>query len=418
MVIFRVICSALMHSVAFVWPCSMGWLIFISLLPLQGLKPSRPMVAGFFWGALYYGLMLVGLVPFLHTFIPKHYILIPYSALVIYFSTISACWFYAAQRWGWLISTLCYYAYLQFFCLIPFGQFNGIPLTCPIVPLAHYTWAVQATSTIGVLGLTAVLVILQWSLTQSRLSWLVPCAFFLPFLQGLLVHQAAPHNLGIAYVAPVTGQSLPCDVAQTLADRIAMVRSRYPTATTIVFPEGTFQCLLHKIPAAIDILAQAAGPAQLVLGSHRQEGHCFYNCMYTLKEGVLQHCYDKVRCVPFAEYIPWPWSQIPGLSGLCLQGYEELTPSTAGTQVCLLAAGTVIPQICYDLYFCPHRPNAPDDIPILLLTNDAWYPAYLQELLLLLARVRAIAWGRDIWYVAHTRGLWLGKKGGLAILAQ
>ena len=282
----------------------------------------------------------------------------------------------------------------------------------PLVPLAEHPQLLFATHYIGVMGLTFILLLFQYLLARKS-WWALLCA--LPFAIGFLQHEQAPHIVHtVAYLAPTPGEHAHiCDVAHDVADRIIRAKNQL-NPQLILLPEGAFRCALNTTTAPQEILLQAVGNTHVVLGSHRKQGNNFYNCVYCVRNGELLSVYDKELCVPFAEYVPAPWRWSRWLSSLFLQGHEQLCPGSGPCAMCTLPIGTVTPQICYDLYFRPTEPAGTGDI--VLLTNDRWYPPYLQRLLFLLARMRAVAWGRNIWYIAHTGGWWLGKWGGTAIL--
>lgn len=424
--------SALLQAAAFIFPQYLYWISFFALIPLfiQPV-PMKAMKSGFVWGIVFFAVGFLGLLPFLYSF--GHGVLryVPYLILVAYFSTLSGCWFVCAQYLSnlfhhtiaWALATILYAGFLYYVALLPLGQFHGIPLFNPLVPLAECPVLVYAASYIGVMGLTMVLIGLQACIAYGIVSRTYPIVlgiFIVPFVVGFFVPSTSvPTLTNVGYLKPTGGNhSFPCDVAGDVAQRMKELCKRYPQVKFIVLPEGAFRFPLHKVPAAVELLAQESGDIELIFGSHRTWQGNYYNCMYRLYKGILQHLYDKELCVPFAEYVPAPWARMPFLSQLFLDGYKSLTPSSKRAEVCSCAHLKMIPQICYDLYFRPFEPGgqAALDIPILLLTNDGWYPVYLQHLLFLLARLRAIAWGRDIWYIAHTGGWWLGKCGRIGIL--
>jgi apolipoprotein N-acyltransferase len=427
------IISALLQPAAFLFPTQLFWLSFVALVPLfaHPLRGSS-FRKGFRWGLVFYGLFFLGLLPFLNTFAHGFLRFVPYFVLVVYFSCLAGAWFFLAHYlhrymhhcFAWAVATMIYAFFMEYVSLLPFGQCNGVPLTNILVPMAEHTSLIIPTFYVGVIGVTALLIFAQALIAYAlsgRLSLWIAALAYVPFVCGFFIPCELPPSAlaQVGYLKPTPGQQeYVCDVAVDVARRIELMRATHPRVALILMPEGSFRCPLHRVCAAVDTITQAGQGIELVFGSHRVQEGRYHNCMYQVSNRILRMPYDKELCVPFAEYVPEPWSRIPKFCDLFLDGYEPLTPSLQSCSVCDLRVIKVIPQICYDLYFRSAAPvvAAGPEVSILLLTNDFWYPAYMQRLLLLLARMRAVAWGRDIWYIAHTGGLWLGKRGGIAIL--
>ena len=75
-----------------------------------------------------------------------------------------------------------------------------------------------------------------------------------------------------------------------------------------------------------------------------------------------------------------------------------------------------VPYICSEL-FCN---ESPDDIyqeaPIIVVVNDSMFTShtcslYIQQLLVLLARHKAIQWQRDIVYVSYRQSFFIDRHG-------
>ena len=71
-----------------------------------------------------------------------------------------------------------------------------------------------------------------------------------------------------------------------------------------------------------------------------------------------------------------------------------------------------IPYICSELFFNEWPDDDYTHAPIVAIINDTLLlDSYLQELLLLLARLKAVQWQRDILYVSYGQSLFLDKWG-------
>ncbi|KZM50820.1 apolipoprotein N-acyltransferase [Labrenzia sp. OB1] len=178
----------------------------------------------------------------------------------------------------------------------------------------------------------------------------------------------------------------------------------------VVWPESAVPFLLTQEPDALYRVAGALGEAsELVTGAIRAEagaeGAVYFNSVYLIgDDGTVRGIYDKVRLVPFGEFVPLR-SVLDGLgiSNLAgpLEGFE------AGFQRRELStAGGLgfLPLICYEAIFpvdLPGKTGAPAFL--LNVTNDAWFgrtPGPYQHFAQ--ARMRAIETGLPLIRAANT----------------
>jgi len=178
----------------------------------------------------------------------------------------------------------------------------------------------------------------------------------------------------------------------------------------VIWPESAVPFLLTQEPGALFRIGKALGPStELVTGAIRAEpgarGSDYYNSVYVIGgDGTVSGVYDKVRLVPFGEYVPLkPLLEMLGITNLAgpLEGFE------AGYQPRVLSTSesfSFLPMICYEAIF----PGALDGIKgdpsfLLNVTNDAWFgrtPGPYQHLAQ--ARLRAIETGLPLIRAANT----------------
>jgi len=178
----------------------------------------------------------------------------------------------------------------------------------------------------------------------------------------------------------------------------------------VVWPESAVPFLLTQEPGALYRIGKALGStSELVTGAIRSEpgshGAAYYNSVYLVgSDGTVGGIYDKVRLVPFGEYVPLkPMLEKLGITNLAgpLEGFE------AGYQPRVLTTSErfgFLPMICYEAIF----PGALDDTngePSFLLnvTNDAWFgrtPGPYQHFAQ--TRLRAIETGMPLIRSANT----------------
>jgi len=228
-----------------------------------------------------------------------------------------------------------------------------------------------------------------------------------------------PTALDIRIVQPSIDQKnkwrpeLRDDIFQTFLDMTEAPltgAARIGHSRLVVWPESAIPFLLTQEPGALFRIGRALGnSAELVTGAVRAEtglqGPDYYNSVYVIGgEGTVRGIYDKVRLVPFGEYVPLKsLADRLGLTSLAgpLEGFE------AGYQPRVLSTSgsfSFLPLICYEAIF-PGRlgrlPGAPSFL--LNVTNDAWFgrtPGPYQHFAQ--ARLRTIETGLPLVRAANT----------------
>lgn len=178
----------------------------------------------------------------------------------------------------------------------------------------------------------------------------------------------------------------------------------------LIWPESAVPFLLTQEPGALFRISKILNPqTSLVTGAIRaeqsSEGPVYYNSVYLIDpDGAVRDVYDKVRLVPFGEYLPLR-------SLLARLGLEKLVDAP-GTfkpgfrQKVIQSAGgrPFLPLVCYEAIF-PDLSGADENRPdwLLNVTNDAWFgstPGPYQHFAQ--ARMRAIEQGIPLVRAANT----------------
>lgn len=186
--------------------------------------------------------------------------------------------------------------------------------------------------------------------------------------------------------------------------------ARVGQSRLVIWPESAVPFILTEEPGALFRIGKALGArSELVTGAIRAEpgldGPDYFNSVFIVGgDGTLRGIYDKVRLVPFGEYVPLK-SMLEGLGISNLAG--PLAGFRAGYQPRALTTSEGFgfqPLICYEAIF-PGSLSGVAGTPAFLLnvTNDAWFgrtPGPYQHFAQ--ARMRAIETGLPLIRAANT----------------
>ena len=176
----------------------------------------------------------------------------------------------------------------------------------------------------------------------------------------------------------------------------------------IIWPETAIPFVLSERPDALVALGELIGPEQtLLVGAVRTEGSPagrYYNAVVAINgEGETFDAVDKLRLVPFGEYLP--------LADLFSRvGLRQLVRSVAAfstgaeRHAILTEPGIrVLPFICYEIIFPHIAGHGGSDADLILnVTNDAWFgdtPGPYQHFRQ--AQIRAVEAGRPLVRAAN-----------------
>ena len=175
-----------------------------------------------------------------------------------------------------------------------------------------------------------------------------------------------------------------------------------------VWPESAFPFLVQERPERLAAIAATLLPGQqLATGAMRRVGRTsdLANAILLMDaEAATVRHYDKVRLVPFGEYLP-----LTGL--LSAVGLRKLVPGSGflpGPERGLLpvaGVGRAWPLICYEVIFPDPPPASGPGRPdfVLTVTNDAWFgmtPGPHQHARM--AQLRGVEWGLPVVRAANT----------------
>ncbi len=173
----------------------------------------------------------------------------------------------------------------------------------------------------------------------------------------------------------------------------------------IVWPETAIP---YRFETATPVLQRVAGGAQgipVIMGINRREDGRNFNALVSIgSTGAPLDVYDKVRLVPFGEFIPLgQLAELVGIRSFAARDGYGFSPGPK-VRVVNTPLGAALPLICYEAIF-PQHIRALDARPdyLLQITNDAWFGTFSGPYQHLdQARFRAIEQGLPLVRVANT----------------
>jgi apolipoprotein N-acyltransferase len=167
----------------------------------------------------------------------------------------------------------------------------------------------------------------------------------------------------------------------------------------IILPEVTFGFILEDRPDLFRVLKNRIPKnATVFMGALKYEEGFYYNSFYVIsgKTKELMYYYDKVRLVPFGEYLPLLGSSPKFNRIASLLGFSSLTPGLEQTYYDT-DLFRVIPLICFEGVFPVDSQIISKNSLIINIANEAWFDNSNEKYQMVsLLRLRAIESGVNI----------------------
>ncbi len=246
------------------------------------------------------------------------------------------------------------------------------------------------------------------ALIRSRRGLLSLLAVFLLPLPFVRYDYRSPEGVRVALVQPNVSVDIKLDRERfyrtlpaywSLLDEVIR---RKPDL--ILLPESAFPFTGEELYSEGRRLLRYSESSTLITGiiDVRYEGEWRpYNSVFVLEGGKVRDFYDKVRLLPFGEYVPFPFKFAKDLFG-AIAGVDYVP----GSEPRCLRAGSISvgTPICFEVsyYWLVRRMALCSDI-IAVLTNNGWFRdsdgtfQHLRQ-----ARVRAVETRRFVLWVNNT----------------
>jgi apolipoprotein N-acyltransferase len=233
--------------------------------------------------------------------------------------------------------------------------------------------------------------------------------------QRLAAPAAAGTGLKLRLVQGNVPQNTKWDAAQAraiFARYLALSRGgndgRAPLdgGTVVIWPESALPFLVDQSPAALreiaDVLPEGS---HLLLGALRRDpDRQVYNSIIAIGgDGTIEAVYDKVRLVPFGEFLPFSrWLDPIGIRRF-IAAPQGFAAGETGHAIALPGIPPFVPLICYEAIFPEQARQSQSAEWLLNVTNDAWFgESGGPHQHLLQAQFRAIETGMPMIRAANT----------------
>ena len=230
---------------------------------------------------------------------------------------------------------------------------------------------------------------------------LLPLLFDPPEVRG-------PKNLRVAIIQPNVEESIKLDKEkfyQYLPTYWELLDKTLERKPDVVFlPESAFPFTGGELPEKGEKLLEYSRKATIITGMidvRFSEVWEPYNSVFVIKDGRVVDFYDKVRLLPFGEYVPFPFGFVKEIFG-AIAGIDYVPGK--GPRCLKVGNYRVGTPICFEVsYFGLVRKFAECSDFMAVLTNDGWFRdsdgtfQHLRQ-----ARVRALETGRFVLWVNNT----------------
>lgn len=424
-----IILSALIYAISYILP--LNFLILFFLLPLFYIAKSRQFnfLDGFIWGAIAFGLQEYGIFYSLIKMASgNNFIYFVIICLIIYQAILSGLWLWGSSKISEIskislpiilvITTWAYFMFLEYFVLFVFGAIEGYPFANPLILLSQYPIILSLLPIITEPVFLFLFILKDYILLYKK-AWDKYIYIFLAINICVNLTQTlqiqAPEWLKYVSHFPYAFDASkdPKTAVLKFQDKITEILKNKPETELILSPESSlFCCDLEKEKNLLDLLNKKIN---ILVGGIRTDGNRTYNTIYHIYDGKIIEYHDKKHALLLTERIPH-WAQ--NTKDIYLKNKPEITESDKNRAVFNIKLGSqelnFIPMICSEIFFNNKKPNMTSQYTIISLCNDTWISAkYVEKLMELMHRYRAIQWRTNIIYCAYNNYLYIDKVGNI-----
>lgn len=436
------ILSALLYALSFFLSEYFWWLIFTYPIPLfYSIRSVRfSFIHGYIWGCAVFALHTSGFIYIMACMAHEYWVIgILLGAVMILYQALFPAflfWFVAQYNVSpvvrlclWAVILWLFIVWVDWYSMWIFGIQEGYSLMHPLIPLAQQPALLWLLPILGKQCLTILFLLVPTSVVlmlwyKNYITVLFFCCAFVPWLFSLWVGQSELQNLhwhstikSLPYMACSVAKN-PVVTIKCVANQLKKIIAQNPAINIIIMPESAFNVSnFADFPELLQLWnSDSLGKAvHILFGASRWDGGNYYNSLHWVYDGALQCYHDKRHAMLVSERLSW--LNVALINQIYFnQGAVVTISSCQRRSLSLLENVQFVPYICSEL-FCNELPDDKyQGVPIIVIVNDAlfmgsFWSLYIQQLLVLLAKVKAIQWQRDIVYVSYVESLFIDKQG-------
>jgi hypothetical protein len=334
---------------------------------------------------------------------------------------------------------IVFITWIDRYCLFIFDRIEGYPLMHPIILLTHCPSLLLLLPCVGKLCMTGLFFLVSGAFVGLLVLKNIKSLFFfilvlVPWVLSIVIGQFQQEEHTALWVPSVVAiarmtsckSSYPESMMRVMGQFFSAIVKNNPAVRIIVLPESAFdsQVFLQN-PQLFKRWGQESlgQPVHIIFGGVRKDNELYYNSLYWVYDGVLCSCFDKKHAMVLSERLPRVCDTIFTRSVY----FNNSSVVTCGRRdrslLKLEGIGEFMPYLCSELFFNEYPDDTQEKVPIIALINDSVFKQhsfslYIQDLLLSLARFKAVMWHRDIVYVSYAYTVFLNKKGEKITLPQ
>jgi len=432
---FSIFFSAAVCALSFLLPSYFSWGIFVFLVPVfyYAINNKLTLKDGFSWGIIFNSLFYSGLFFLLQEYASISHAWIGLILFILYCSIFSAVWFFAISFFqmnltfaciNLLFFTVLFWYWADQMTFFIFGRFEGNPLLNVFIPFMNNSMILLSLRYLPERILFLFLCIFQLTIALSIYLKNYKQSFFLlsalmslsPFFLNSRRKKMPYIDLRKIVTLIPSGRTV-WERALDIDKKIGDIVKHFPQAQIICCPESSFIYPLNRYPEIISLWTGEIDRNHivLILGGHRTQETLLYNSIFCLSRGRIIHYYDKKHLMILSEKIEKKGILPSLLSSFFLKNSKPFSEGKIWKEKWLLSTCEIEPFICSELFFSFSRPPLSNSI-ILCLVNDSWFCSYIQYLLFLCARYKALIWQKDIIYCGYAFQAYIQMDGSFYYL--
>ncbi len=452
-IFFLLILSAFLYSTAFIFIDKLWYLIFFFITPISYLVLEKKYSIkffnksfryGLFWGIIAFFIQPIGLYISLINIAQHNKIFIAFMIflLTIYQAIYSGFWVYITSKISsnlssdilkillFSIITWGYFNFIENYLLWPFSEskIEGVFIFNPLLPLAVNSSALYLMSFLDqniflfILILYSSILSLIFIYKNIAIKLFILFIFISPFIFNIFFKDSLNNNLpeifnhiaaiSKAFYNPGDNKRTALEIAKEIND----LKNKKKDIKIILFPESAFYlCDLKQEQELINYFNK---DIHIIIGAIRKKRDKYYNALYYLHNNKIISKFYKRHSLILTERLLFKKFNL--INKLIKNSYFKERPIITESNKERVSFNIsknikLIPYICSEIFFN----NNPDDkfnnnSIVIALCNDTWiYESvnYIQKLMVMANKLKAMHWKRYIIYVDYQSAYIFNKYG-------